>query len=144
MIQSGVFAIDSMRKFFFSVSKLNTRSKSVSLLVRKGKDEMAVSVYRTRIDRVRSPKSSNSGMPAHVVIEHLARLHLLRVLQVANDIVRGGCGNNAYRPMLAVDVPWVAAARSDKNKRHVFALTLQEKLETFLQRTDRIDPPVLI
>ena len=144
MIQSGVFAIDNMRKFFFSVSKLNTRPKSVSLLVRKGKDEMAVSVYRTRIDRVRSPKSSNSGIPANVVIKHLARLHLLRVLQVANDIVRGGWETDAYRPMLAVDVPWVAAARSDKNKRHVFALTLQEKLETFLQRTDRIDPPVLI
>ena len=66
MIQSGVLAIDNIRKFFFSVSKLNTRSKSVSLLVRKGKDEMAMSVYRNRIDQVRSPKSSNSGIPANV------------------------------------------------------------------------------
>ena len=67
------------------------------------------------------------------------------MLQVANDIVRGGWETDAYRSMLAVDVPWVAAACSDENKRHVFGLTPQEKFETFLQTgTDRSDLLVLI
>ena len=75
LIQSGVFAVDNTLKCVFSVSAVNNKGKQVHLLVcRQGKNEVAVSVYRTRIDNIRCATADNAGLSVNVAIDYLARL----------------------------------------------------------------------